>query len=268
MKKSGYREPPKLRFTRRQFIIGGICLAGVGGLVHLLSDEKKISFQEAQKNPNLRSPYVAYWQRQFQHLDHISSIAYSTNEAPKDHAGMATNFVVGTIGNRIKQSITVFKVAFEDRSITNENDFLSVLVDHEIDSHARIFYEGSPEFQEDEFLIEGSKTEYNSNVAQDVFELYAYENQWKKRKERSISSELEKHTLIQFWKRYSDLIHPIRDTSIANKASLEKFRKRFFLNEFQHMHVSFNNISSPFILPNNKIMTFYGPIDLPAYLKK
>jgi len=258
--------PAKSWLTRRQ-VIGGICLLGIGGLAYLLSRER-ISFQDTQKDSEMRPSYVAYWQKQFQNLDHISSIAYSANEGPKDHAGMATNFVVGTIGNRIRQSITVFKGAFEYASIKSENDFLSVLVDHEIDGHAKIFYEGSPEFQEDEFLIEGSQTSYNSNVAQDVFELCAYENQWKKRQERNISAEMAQNTLQQLWKHYSDLIHPIRDNAIANKASLEKFRKRFFLNEFEYMRISVNGKSSPVMLPNNQMMTVFGPVDLPPYLRK
>lgn len=257
----------KAKGLTRRCIISSIGVLGLGGLAYLLSRERP-SFQDAQKDAGVRPSYVAYWQKQFQHLGHIGGITYSTNEAPRDHAGMATNFVVGTIGDRIKQPITVFKGAFEYASIKSESDFLSVLVDHEIDGHAKIFYEGSPEFKEDEFLIEGSQTAYDRNVEEDVIELYAYENQWKKRQERNISPEMAQTTLQQLWKNYSDLIHPVRNNAIANKASLEKFRKRFFLSEFEYMRISVNGKSGPVMLPNNQMMTVFGPVDLPSYLRK
>lgn len=266
-RKPGVNLSPKRKglVSRRKFFGLFAGAAVFGGLGYCLARYNPPTFQEARADKSLREEYVNHIAEPLEELEYIKDIIYLGGRGVEG-SGMSINFNPMDVGRRKSVSIYVYDNPFGHGSVKNENDFLSLLVDHEIEGHARNIYYGFGWFEMDDLLA--SPGEYSEQVFFDVYELIAYGNQLEKRHERGISKDTLKHTLGKYYDYYSDLINPVRDESIINRKMLGKFRERLFLEDFLDMFALLDGKRYKVILPGGVMNTKYGPVKLPENIIK
>jgi len=152
-----------------------------------------------------------------------------------------------------------------------ENNFLSILIDHEIDGHAKPFHFAWSDvgyFDDDDFLSSDG-TKIAMDIFASVYELYALRNQIRKAPERGVDKEFLIDISKSYWMHYSRIIQPDADKDLKKPEIIRKFRIEFFIPELMHHTVTIGDqYRGPLITEDGKMITSYGPVELPDYLKE
>ena len=242
------------KITRREgIILAGIGALGITGIFAVTAKPEKITFQEARENPELRQEYL----EQFKHLfdkPYVSEVVYEETQPENTKIGARVGgYNLGEMGNREAYKVEVYPFAFKGEPIKTEADFLSTLVDHEIEGHARIFYYGLKEMPESAFR--GTNGRYHGAQI-DAYEAFACQNQFMSPRIRSCSKEYGFGVLSQFHEYYSNLLSASKNFPFENPAAFEKAQTFFFkttmltaringkemiLNKDGHLHWLVNN---------------------------
>ena len=233
------------------------------------------TFEEAKKDSGRREAYVECVEKRFKlnELPYVEDVYYSAGEGAADFPtsvegkpAMKTEWKGKT--DKDKDKIAVYDLAFNPDF--NEADFLSTLIDHEIEGHARpahFAFSDIGYFDEDEFVeVDGG---VNVGLLSSIYELYAYRNQIRMASERGVDSKFMAFICQSYWEHYSNIIHPESENRLKDKKPLRKFRELFFLPNFLTQEITMDGVySGTVIMPDRRMFTPYGPIELPDYLKE
>ncbi len=260
-----------------EYFFGGIRKAAKS-----IFGENYVSFEDAKNRPEKRAQYVNDIVRRFEldKLPYVESIEYAeiaSYTAPKEIHGPNAKFAMTTqsrsreIGNGGKFKILVYSPAFEAPNYLNENDFINGLGDHEV-IHAKMQSEGfhDIEFNTDDFSHKDHKEKFASILVDSITELYAYRNEINEAPKRNVSREHFLSSLRAYWFYYSNLICPSEeDNLLKNPEAIKRFREFFFAPFFLRMEITHKEIGyqGPVIMPDDRMMTYNGPLELPIYLK-
>ncbi len=271
-------------YTRRNFLKAGLGAAAAGVLGYTgynLLQEKDPTFEEAKKDKTKRAAYVKSVVRRFglDKLPYVEGMNYSGGKplvyrqiSPKTDLvdiirAEIRNAYADDIGKRKKYSIDIYNHAFADSKC--EDDFLNIVVDHEIEGHAKSWHYGASGFLYEDFLSVDGPDIIIPVILKDVNELHAFKVQIEKAaKERSVSNEIKRSSMQMYWYYYSDLVHPTREGRLKDESKLRKFREMFFTKSLADSEVETKQGVYPVISADMRIInTFYAPIELPDYLK-
>ncbi|HLD41913.1 MAG TPA: hypothetical protein VJB06_02670 [archaeon] len=253
----------------------GLGRRALAGIADRFSGEHYVTFEEAQRDPSKREQYVKDVVRRFGLLElvYLDRVSYCSeppkednNEIADSTSLMQTEHTIGDIGKKIPHRTTIYPIAFDSAKILTEGDFLSVLIDHETEGHAKPIYFGYEGIDVSHLLAD----EKNSiePLYTDVGELYAFRNQIKNASGRRVSPANLRNMDTLYWMYYSDLIHPIRNNDVKNPNELKKLREMFFSRRFLTDPIKTpRGYQGPIAIENGKMMTWFGWIELPDYLQ-
>ena len=251
--------------NRRNFLKNlayGAALLSVSPLELLANNPQNITFQDAKKNPVLRQAYVKQMAGKILPLEYVGKVYYVPRNTTENGGMAIANYNVGEIPSRKKYNIEVCLNAFNVDVIQNDNDFLSALLDHEIDGHAKNFHYGFSRFKESDFM--NGPASYNGTVLKAAFELEADGNQLTKTKERKVSEQMLTNTTLCYFNSYSDLYHPSA-SNINEQGALERLRVEYFISELLKMTLTLDfpsgvHYHGRIITSDGSLMTNNGPI--------
>lgn len=209
---------------------------GIGSLVvyDQMTDERpvkkakkhqKISFQDAKdsNDAEIRQRYL----NQLSHLferPYTDQVVYSQSQKMDD----ALAFVQhegGDAGKRLAYTVEVFSLCFGE-TVKSEADLLSVIVDHEIDGHAKMlhFDSGIPER---DFMTEDGDYSYAYKF---YGEAHAYLRQMSTPRIKEISTIRHQKTAGLFIKNYALLMATsksnLKDPSVIDRAAVSLFKPK------------------------------------------
>lgn len=280
--RKGEQSKTQPNFVKRKRMWGFGLLAATTALGSALwfSHPNNPTFEEACADPNKRAAYVEAVERKFRlnELPYVEDIKYSSEarfDSKRGQAGMEVlDANVHSIGKGRKFVVQVYDGAFDSSFAANEMEFVSSLIDHEVEGHAKPQSSGYPNFQLQDLELahmcqvmtyEGSKEQILS-VDEIVLELYAYRNQLRKAAQRGMNDH---HNRVMgdyiYW--FSVLVNPQVQNSL-DKETLKRFLSDFFIPEFAQHDVEMRGYRGPLILHDGKMATYFGVIDLPDYLKE
>ncbi len=289
---------PKIVKKKGKWRLGLVAAAAALGSVLWFGHPTDPTFEEAKQDKSKRADYVEFVERKYKlnelpylhdvrYVDRLSGIA----DGPPERSAMAmSGFHYNGSDKKARAIIHVYDVAFDNLSSTNQ--FLSVLIDHEIEGHARpSYFDGFRGFENisipSDRYFEFHDPSYFTVTPGDIFlELYAYRNQLEVSKHRGLNEdetdEIRKSQLFY----YHMLFHP-QIESMMNPETLKRLRADFFLRDFMYMDISVPSTENdtnwkrgteykkgklwsrgPIITKDGNMMTPYGLLDLPDYLKE
>lgn len=240
-------QQPVPGLSRRSLILTGGLLS-IFGAMYVFSDRGKpvqttpyrVTFEDAKRDPALRQQYfdqnASYFQRPF-----VRSVHYRASAPPHlTHAGAGFEQQIDDIGKRIPSDVQVWPYAFEAKSVTNEKDFLNVIIDHEIDGHARLSYEGIPHFTIDQFRTgtdaAGRGTYHDSLGA--IVELIVYGYQIVQGRTKEVSRAQFENNFTNYGKYYERLFTTprtgLKDPAVVDKALALLFQKDFLRTTYEN----------------------------------
>ncbi|HLC85336.1 MAG TPA: hypothetical protein VJH22_06095 [Candidatus Nanoarchaeia archaeon] len=168
--------------------IGGALYYGLSAPQHSTQNAQRITYHQAKQDPSLRQEYVRSLNLANQYpfirlVDYAPNLDFPMVTTSLDHPpAINEGEPIVRIGQR--SSVYVGPQAFTDPVISGDDDFLSVLVDHEIEGHAHYVSNGFPGFTIDNALTpDGLITAFRSIEGNEVttlnppYELFAYEHQ-------------------------------------------------------------------------------------------
>lgn len=218
---------PSRRFVLTAGTLGLFGGAATLGLL-LSSDETPekiakplVTFEDVRKNsdPAFRQSYLD----QFKHLfdrEFISTVDYDTEimkEKPDAYASI--DYIVGDEGKQKQYRVRVFPMSFNHKLVKRESDILSIIIDHEIEGHARLMHYGSPDLGENAFATTDGK--YHAAYF-DVYELRAFDNQMKNASGRGVSQACFNQCLLQYWRHYNNLLNADRSVSMKDPEVIDR----------------------------------------------
>ncbi len=235
------------------------------------------TFEEAKKYPEKRQAYIEAVEKKFKldGLPYVEDVFYNNIKVERNvqsplegESAMRTVLTGRKPGE--EYDIEIYDAAFNPDF--SEPDFLSCLIDHEIEGHARPYHHSFSDIGgvEDSMFTKEDGKKFNEKLEYTVFELYAYTVQIKKLRERNVDTKFNNFIWSSYWEHYSDIIHPGAEKGLKEPGNLKRFRELFFVPELLKLMVSIKEFyTGPAISPDGgKIMTTYGPVELPDYLKE
>ncbi len=231
MAKKRKREPSSQSFSRRKFLaLASLGLiSGGSGLNALLN--KHISFEDAQKDPSLRESFVNQLKAEYQR-PYITGVAYSSETPapvnpeirPQGIGAEVVGLNPADMGSRKAYEVRVYPGAFSD-NVKTERDFLSMIVDHEIEGHAAHFHFGGSITAQEFQLIDST---YHPAV-QPMLELVAYSGQLQRAQTRGVSPEYKDNIVQQYCSYYGQLLtSPREEFVLKNPETIRRAETLFF----------------------------------------
>lgn len=230
----------KTALTGAGILVGAVSLSSIAesATKHIDTHSKKskanshkIIFQEAKNNPKLRLEYINKISEPYLKLAYIKEISY-LNANIQGQEEMHTVYILGQAGSQQKLKICIMPSIFDNEILQNDNDFLSALVDHEIEGHAKKLYYGYEKFSEDDFILDpkkfGQKKLFAKRPLQATFELEAYGNQLNNAVSRGMSNQFLETAVLRYYEYYCDLYNPSA-SNIINQQKLEELKVEYFI---------------------------------------
>ena len=214
---------------RRKAIVGiAACIGSLAFAAYKMNTPAKITFEEAQKNPELRESYVKQHQEMFER-PYIASVEYAPQPKDNQHSGAGSNVPLSDFGKKIPIKFQIFPTAFEGK-ISSEGEFLNTIIDHEIEGHGKYIYYGDLEIPHTAFKVKNTE-EYHSSVI-DAVELIAYGEQLAQGKSRNVRDLFKNHNFGQYSMHYQRLLQtprnlPIEDPTIIDRVLVKGFQELF-----------------------------------------
>jgi len=243
-----------------------------------------LSFEEARRDGTKRAAYVESVERRF-HLDdlpYVADVRYDKNPkaspvsspVPGGSAIMMTLFEGKSTGE--EYAIDVYDGAFAQEF--TEAEFLSCLIDHEVEGHARSAYE---EFADIGLSPKDFVKDDGGHALDFLFyvsELNSYRRQMSNMHRRPVSQNFRDSIYVAYWRHYSEILSPKFETALKNRDVIRKARKLFFIQEFltRRLVIPENYLASmpeghranPPVTAGGRMLTVYGFVELPDYLKE
>ncbi len=228
------------REERRKFIrvtIGAIGAIGLTALVGHVTCKPKygVSYQDAKRNPALREEFLRERTDLFKRT-YITDVMYKqTGEESSTFQGYdklahIVGYKTGEMGMRKSYTLEVFADAFDNPAVTTENDFLSAIVDHEIEGHARAFHEGVDRFGDDKFRVHNGAFH---RVMIPVQELIAYRHQWDQSTQRGVSKQFSQEIMNSYYNYYALLFLVQDPEQLVNPSIIKEAQIAFFDPTYQ-----------------------------------
>src|SRR3989344_831260 len=288
---------PESQNRRRKPITLAAILLGVGATVastvgvwmqlspknsnHVQTTQRRITYQEARADPDLHQRYLAQFDDLTKTYPYIKGIVYAPNlgsgtmaTSSLDHPPILGE---GEPQNPIGTDNTVYVSprAFRVSSIQTEDDFLSVLVDHEIEGHARYLNQGFPGFTMSNALnSEGQFSRFNTAEGREIStlnpicELFAYQNQLDNPYNRRISAAQRESDVLMYNINFIDLLR-IASGGQHYRDHLEigRLAVRFARSELVGMISDLPNYRGPTYCNDGHVHVTEGTIHMPIALK-
>jgi len=252
----------------------------LAGIANRFSGTSYVTFEEAKRDPGKREQYVKDVVRRFglDNLPYVERVYYSELQDIQNASvtniqmSMSTDFIIGDIGKGKKHSIQVYKEAFDPLDNETESDFLSGLIDHETEGHARSVHFGFEDlggFKLKDFdFISGADSKIPYYFLTSISELSAYKKQVSLSRQRGTTQRKLNAVRVAYMQYYSLIMQPALDDLISDKSVLRRCREVFFDQQVLTSPIEATGYpgGTP-LMPEGKLRTTHGIIELPDYLK-
>ncbi len=255
--------------------IGGALYVGLSTPPPSVQTSQRITYHQAQQDPSLRAEYVRSFNLAAQYpflrlVDYAPNLGFPMVTTSLDHPpAINEGEPIVRIGQR--SSVYVGPQAFTDPVISGDDDFLSVLADHEIEGHARYFSQGFPGFTIDNALTpDGQVTMFSSIEGNQVstlnppYELFAYEHQLSNPHGRRLSQDMHEKNVKSFSQEYINLIRLLNRRAYRDPRQIEDLATRFVIPNLILVISPFPNYTGPTYCDKGHIHATEGIVPLPS----